>query len=162
MLEGYRNYFRTLHQSYIAGTPLQSLDKARVAGRLGRSNFEASVDRASSEPGVSKETVASLSAILASSHRLAHALIALEAALPGAQPAMDRFGRFANDADETFATLIARLRGNKTAAALPDLREDYHELVQAGEESSLVNVEVDRITNSLNTLSQQVLAWTAR
>src|SRR5204862_416196 len=56
------------------------------------------------------------------------------------------------------------LRGSPiTRADLPDLREDHHALVQSGdsltERYALVNVETDRITNSLNTLSEDVLRW---
>jgi hypothetical protein len=43
----------------------------------------------------------------------------------------------------------------------PDLREDHHVLLQSGdpkiERYALVNVEADRIVNSLNTLREQVM-----
>jgi hypothetical protein len=46
---------------------------------------------------------------------------------------------------------------------LPDLREDHHALIHSGDSASeryaLVNVETDRITNSLNTLSEELLRW---
>jgi hypothetical protein len=45
-------------------------------------------------------------------------------------------------------------------AALPDLREMHGELVRSGDphfgRHALVNVETDRIVNSLNTLCEQV------
>jgi len=44
----------------------------------------------------------------------------------------------------------------------PDLREDHRVLVQSGDQKieryALVNVETDRIVNSLNTLREQVIA----
>jgi len=44
----------------------------------------------------------------------------------------------------------------------PDLREDPRVLVQSGDQKieryALVNVETDRIVNSLNTLREQVIA----
>jgi hypothetical protein len=49
------------------------------------------------------------------------------------------------------------------AKDFPDLREDHQRLLQADdaktEQYALVNVEADRITNSLNTLRQQVTEW---
>jgi hypothetical protein len=46
---------------------------------------------------------------------------------------------------------------------LPDLREDHRALVQSGashaERYELVNVESDRVTNSLNTLSVELIQW---
>ncbi len=43
----------------------------------------------------------------------------------------------------------------------PDLREDHHVLLQSGDQKieryALVNVEADRIVNSLNTLREQVM-----
>jgi hypothetical protein len=50
-----------------------------------------------------------------------------------------------------------------TRENLPDLREDHHALVHSGdslaERYALVKVETDRITNSLNTLSEELLRW---
>ena len=64
----------------------------------------------------------------------------------------------------TLYYLAAALRGSTlTRNDLPDLREDHHALVESGdslgERYALVNVETDRITNSLNTLSEEVLRW---
>jgi hypothetical protein len=43
----------------------------------------------------------------------------------------------------------------------PDLREDHRVLLQSGDQKieryALVNVEADRIVNSLNTLREQVM-----
>jgi hypothetical protein len=45
--------------------------------------------------------------------------------------------------------------------SLPDLREDYNALVHSGdsrnERYALINVEADRITNSLNTLAEELM-----
>jgi hypothetical protein len=90
----------------------------------------------------------------------------LETGLYSSQPvpARDAFRRFANDVEMTLYYLAAALRGSPlTRDALPDLREDHHALVHSGESLTeryaLVNVETDRITNSLNTLSEQLLEW---
>jgi hypothetical protein len=46
---------------------------------------------------------------------------------------------------------------------VPDLREDHYALTHSGdarpERYAPVNVETDRITNSLNTLSEELLRW---
>ena len=104
-----------------------------------------------------------LSGILASSHRLVHALMALEAGLASSPPiaARPEFRVFADDVERTLYYLAAALRGSDLKReALPDLREGHHRLVHAGdpltERYALVNIETDRITNSLNTLAEEV------
>lgn len=169
LLDAYRRYFRAIRESYLSGelNLAQELDRARLGSRRARSNAEASADRLSAEPGVAPGTVASLRAMLATSHRLAHAFMALESGLSTSRPVPTRepFRPFADHVELTLYYLAAALRGSKvTRASLPDLREDYHALVHAGdpltERYALVNIETDRITNSLNTLSEQVLRWT--
>jgi hypothetical protein len=63
--------------------------------------------------------------------------------------------------------LAGALRGSPlTRGELPDLREDHHALAHSGdpatERYALVNVETDRVTNSLNTLSEELLEWLER
>jgi uncharacterized membrane protein YccC len=165
MLDGYRQYVRALLKGYEAGSA-EGLDRPRVAARLARTNLEASIDRTNAEPFASRESVGSLSALLASSHRLAHALMALEAGLsisPAPSPS-EAFRRFANDVDATLDLLVGALRGSRLAPdSLPDLRAGHRALVLSGDSqshpSALMNVETDRITNSLNTLSEELLRW---
>jgi hypothetical protein len=168
MLDAYREYFRKVRESYANPDSISGadLDNARLAGRLGRSNLQASIDRLVAEPGTSASAISLLGAMLASSHRLAHALMALEAGLASTQPVPPRgaFHHFANDVEFTLYQLSASLRGSPLSREqLPDLREDHHALVQSGdsltERYALVNIETDRITNSLNTLSEEVLRW---
>ena len=64
--------------------------------------------------------------------------------------------------EKTFALLAAALRGTRVQLnEFPDLREDHHMLLQSGDQKieryALVNVEADRIVNSLNTLREQVM-----
>ncbi len=166
LLDAYRNYFRTIRESYVqTDTPFaQNLDRYRKAARLARSNLEASMERLSSEPGTPPESLPVLSAVLASSHRLVQAMMSLEAGLSHSHPVPARaaFRTFANDVELTLYYLAAALRGSPLEPGeLPDLREDHHALVHSGdpltERYALVNVETDRITNSLNTLSQTLL-----
>jgi uncharacterized membrane protein YccC len=160
MLDAIRHYARVVQESYLADAPSSNkLQQARVSGRLARSNLEASIARSSTEPGTTPEAASRLNAILASSHRLVHALMALEAGL-SSQPALPReaFRKFTNDVDLTLYYLAARLRGSPLAAdSLPDLREDHHALTHCGESCALMDVETDRVANSLNTLSEKLL-----
>jgi uncharacterized membrane protein YccC len=168
MLDAYREYFRAIRESYIQPEASfeDALDRARLAARRARSNLEASFDRLRAEPGTAPQTMAALSGMLASSHRLIHAIMALEAGLHGSHPAPARgaFRRFANDVELTLHSLAGTLRGSPLERGdLPDLREDHHALAHSGdpatERYALVNVETDRVTNSLNTLSEEVLGW---
>jgi len=130
---------------------------------------EASLARLRTEPGVSEERVTRLMTSLVSTHRLIHALMSLEAGLATSAPVppRDAFRKLANDADATLYYLGAALRGSAIARGhLPDLREDHHVLLQSGDPHvgryALVNVETDRMVNSLNTLSEHVLDYTER
>ena len=166
MLDGYRTYLQVLREAYEH--PERSfaaeLDGARQAGRLARTHAEASVARLATEPGVKAERLAEVNALLANSHRLAHATMSLEAGLARsrAAPARDAFRPFAEHVDLTLYYLAAALRGADVKAAdLPDLREDHNALTHSGdprvERYALVNVEADRIANSLNTLAEMLL-----
>jgi uncharacterized membrane protein YccC len=171
LFDAYRAYLQAIRDGYVAASShpepefLERLDRARQAGRLARSNLEASAGRFRSEPGRPAERDAVLNAILANGHRLIHALMALEAGLFRSQavPARAAFRTFANDADATLYFLAAYLRGTAVHPGdLPDLREDHRALLHSGDHSEryeLVNVETDRVTNSLNTLAMEVLQW---
>jgi uncharacterized membrane protein YccC len=169
LLDAYRDYFHAISEAYLKpDAPSQALDSARQAARLARSNFEASVDRLSAEPYPSQVArLARLNDMLASSHRLVHALMAMEAGLFQSQfvKPRDAFRKFSHDVERTLYFLAASLRGSSIHPGdLPDLREDHHALVRSGDPQvgryALVNIETDRVTNSLNTLREQILAWT--
>ncbi len=168
MLDAYRAYFRTIRENYLQTgiAAANELERTRVAGRLARSNLEASVDRWSGEPGNTTATKTLLAAILANSRRLAHAMMALEAGLAQSNPDPPRpaFRTLANHIELTLYSLAAALRGSPLSRGdLPDLREDHHALIGSTDavttRYTLVNVETDRIANSLNTLSEEVLRW---
>jgi uncharacterized membrane protein YccC len=168
MLDAYREYFQAVRDSYLhPETSLATeLDRTRLAARLARSDIEASVGRFLIEPGTLPARATVIEAILADSHRFIHAVMSLEAGLltSGAVPARAAFRTFANDVDLTLYFLASALRGSAIAPAdLPDLREDHHALVSSGDSRvqryALVNVETDRITNSLNTLSGETFRW---
>jgi uncharacterized membrane protein YccC len=166
LLDAYRDYFHHVTQSFFqptAETP-RELERARLESRRARSNLEASLDRLRTEPGTTTQQVERWNAMLASSHRFAHATMALEAGQrqTAAAPGRSAFLAFAEDVEKTLGLLSRTLRGIRvTGKEFPNLREDYHKLLQSGdpqtERYALTNVEADRMTNSLNTLREQIV-----
>jgi uncharacterized membrane protein YccC len=165
MLDAFRLYFQAVRDGLLAFPPKIDRDRARVAARLARSNLEASIERASVEPGVSAERLALLSAMLASTRRLARTLLALEAAIgPETASLSPAFRTFADHIDLTLYYLAAVLRGSSISPELlPDLRADHRALLNPSEQSgqpwALVNTEADRLTNAVNTLGEEVFLW---
>jgi uncharacterized membrane protein YccC len=169
-LDAYRDYFRRVRDAFLHTDEDRALDldAGRLKARRARTNLEASVERFRSEPGVSSDAVMLLASILASSHRFAHAVLALEAGLSRSNPipARREFIEFANEVELRLHSLAALLRGSPVHEGdLRDLRARHHALVHAGdpltERYALVNVESDRITNSVNTLTEQLFTWAA-
>ncbi|MGA2098361.1 MAG: FUSC family protein [Candidatus Acidiferrum sp.] len=176
VLDAYREYFDVLTQAYVTSgdkggvnvilRESPDLDAKRLATRRARSNLEASVDRVTAEPGTTAEQMNRLNAMLASSQRFLNAVMALEAGwlhLPPVRP-RPQFALFKADVEKTLNLLAKMLRGTRVRAhEFPKLREGQERLAQAGdakaEQYALVNVETDRITNSLNTLGEQVTEW---
>jgi uncharacterized membrane protein YccC len=168
LLDAYRAYFSTVVEALTRegeANPAE-LDKARLAARLARTNAVASVDRMQAEPGTRAEEVGLLVGMLPSSHRFVHAVMSVEAGiLPGERPAVrPEFRVFAADVNRTLEGLAAELRKARPAAQKwPDLREEHRRLTQsplaAGEQYALMNVEADRMANSLNTLREQIAGW---
>jgi uncharacterized membrane protein YccC len=174
MLDAYRAYFQAVRDGLLhPGIEAQSafarrLDDARQASRLARSNAEGSVARVHLEGGVAPDRVTALQTILANSHRFIHAVMALEAALYRSQaaPARAETLTFTNHVDTTLYFLSAYLRGAPPGPDdLPDLRESHRAVAAAGDPQvgryALVNIETDRITNSLNTLAVEIVQWIA-
>ncbi len=171
MLDSYQAYLHAVREAYLSPGPLhwEELDRVRSRARTARSNAEASVDRVNAEPGATLEQTRRLGAILASSHRLVHTIMAFEAGLLKTQPIPPRakFRPFSHEAELTLHSLAAALRGSPlTASELPDLREGHHALVHTahspGARYTLVNIETDRLTNSLNTLTGLISEWIAQ
>jgi uncharacterized membrane protein YccC len=168
LLDAYRAYFRSVSEAYVraetAAPP--DLDSLRQNARLARSNMEASLDRLSAEPRVERSQMQLGQGLLSSSHRYVHAVMSLEAGLERShpEPARDAFLTFSNHVDLTLYLQGAVLRGSQVEpSAFPDLRADHNQLAGAGdalnERYALVNIETDRMTNSLNTLTNQVFLW---
>ncbi len=166
LLEAYRHYFGTLAKARMDGrAPDEAeLGPVRIAARLARSNMEASFERLRVEPATRSEVTSLVAAIMANSHRFVRAIMALEVVSPELAPARPEFRVFSADVDRMLDALIRALRGDTSSLRdLPDLREDHHRLVSSAASHisryELVNEETDRMTNSLNTLAEQVAHW---
>ncbi|MDQ6760326.1 MAG: FUSC family protein [Acidobacteriota bacterium] len=168
LLDAYFQYLQVVANAYLRPGSVSGpqLDHARLQARLARSNAEASVDRVTTEPGAAQQSIHLLAAMLASSHRFIHAVMALEAGLSSRRPApaRDQFRPFIHSVELTLHSLAAALRGSPLSSSdLPDLRERHNALIQSGngepQNYALVNVETDRIANALNTLSELILQW---
>jgi hypothetical protein len=101
--------------------------------------------------------------MMASSHRLAHAIVVLETGEPEstAAPATPELQRFVAVVKTTLAGLKRMLRGQKiTSPEMPDLRNDFRALLEAGDQRfypyTLANIEGERsaIVANLERLSQ--------
>jgi uncharacterized membrane protein YccC len=166
MLDAYRAYFHAVAEAHLQCKPQNEteLNRVRLAARLARSNMEASADRLRAEPGVDPEQISLLTAMLVNSHRFVRATMALEVVPVAAEPVYEEFRVFAHDVEKTLEQMATALRGGKVVARhLPDLREDHRRLLDSANSEmiryALVNEETDRMTNSLNTLREQVLQW---
>src|SRR5882762_7293957 len=176
MLDAYREYFHCLSDAYQRNETADSreLDRLRIVARVTRSNFEASLDRLAAEPGATPAQMNLLNGILASSHRFVHAVMALDAGwlqTPSVPP-RPAFQSFAADVQKALVLLSAELRGmRELSRKFPKLRDNHTRLVQSVDVASgdpatqryaLVNIEGDRLTNSLNTLREQIESWTRK
>ncbi|HWC16734.1 MAG TPA: FUSC family protein [Terriglobales bacterium] len=166
MLDAYQIYFHDVIENQIGSskTGRSELNSARMNARRERSSLEASLDRLGAEPIANAADIRVLNAMLASSHRFINAAMAIEGAHeklgPGAANALQHFSQHI---DTSLQLLSSQLRGAKLAARdLPGLRDAYRTLVAGIGAESLLAEEADRITNSLNTLSEQILSWQAR
>ena len=166
MIDACRQYFQAISRLCGEGQAGQpALDEGRLEWRRARTNAAASVDRMSAEPRTTPEQLSTLSAMLASSHQVIHAMMALEAGLIRIQPvcAPPAFRRFAADVEFTLYYLSAALRGSAAASrTLPKLRDDHNLLMHEDDHTEsmyFLFVETDRLTNSLNTLKEQTQRW---
>ena len=167
LTDAYRRSFASITRKLLepGSASTRERERTRQAARIARSNLETAIERLAAEPGVSAEQLAQVNAMLAASHRFAHAMIALEAGIPAKpQTPPAAFRTFAADVEKTLELLAVKLRGRRIAEhESPDLRSAYAEFIRAGEPQNesygFVGAEADRMANSLNTLREQVFAW---
>jgi uncharacterized membrane protein YccC len=157
MLEAYRRYFELVTDKYRGVEVAEAeIDRARRETRIARSNAETAVDALAGEPSAARRQTL-YSAVGASSNRFIHAVMMLNAA--DEEPIREAsFDQYCKDVSRTLLLLTRVLRGEKVAANdFPDLRQSYERWARdSGESRALLLSELDRMTNSVNTLSERV------
>ena len=168
LCEAYRQSFVSITRKLLepGSAAPRERERTRRAARIARTNLETSIERLAAEPGVTAGQLAQANAMLASSHRFAHAMIAMEAGIPASKTQTPPLGfqPYAAAVEKTLELLSAMLRGKRVPEReFPDLRSEYAGLVGNGDlqndSYAFVGTEADRMANSLNTLREQVLAW---
>jgi uncharacterized membrane protein YccC len=167
MLDAYRDYVRALsHAAPDHGFTTPQLEPSRRAARMARATLENSIDRLSTEPGTTRGQMDQLNAAMASSHRFIHAAMALDAIVSQGSTLSTAPGweMFSSQAEKTVSLLASALRGARTMPRdFPDLRAEHRLLVKERFSTAgpfdAINVEADRMTNSVNTLTEQIMQW---
>lgn len=149
LLERYRDYAK----GFLFGASPRQVDALRLASRQTRGRFRASCDRFFVEAGTTDEQRAELSAMMASSNRVAHALIGIETVR---LPELTLYRAFADELDATLAGLAQSLRTGQLEVDHHIKLRELHTRMQEKSEASSFLEETDRLTNSLGTLSEQI------
>ena len=172
LFDAYRDYFQAIRDAYLHPglehrSGLHAAPGPRSPGRPPRSHHPGGLRRA---PGSRARCgrqphhrAADHPGQLAPAHPCHDGARSRPVSQPARAPAPG-LRVFANNVDSTLYFLAAYLRGVALQPGdLPDLREDHRALLQSGvshaERYELVNVESDRVTNSLNTLALELVQW---
>jgi uncharacterized membrane protein YccC len=157
LLEAYRGYFVLVTNKYRGiETAEAGVDRARLETRTARSNAEAAIDALGGEPtAASRRTL--YTAAGAASNRFIHAAMMLDAS-DEEVIRDDAFDRYCADVVRTLSLLIRVLRGaSPPVSEFPDLRKSYELWAKSsGDSRPLLLSEIDRMTNSINTLSERI------
>ena len=160
MLDAYRLYLQAVARAYMDGHNLdpRQLDRLRIErtpGALQRRNLGGPPGRRAfrrSGASADRECRAGQFPSVHSRRHGAGSRIDFRPHTP-----MSPSRAFAHDLELTLYLLAARLRGSPLEPnALPDLREDHNRLDRS---DALLLIEADRMTNSLNTLAEQIFRW---
>lgn len=165
LLTAYRGYLRAVAD---LDTDRATLQRARSACRLARSNAQASVDRARSEPVRGAAEVELGRAVLAHTHRFVHAMLAVDAVRVPVRAAGGRplWGPFFAAVGDALEVAHSALTENAPPGPIESLRPRHEELAAAlraepervgGVESATTLAEAtDRITDSVDTLIDEL------
>lgn len=161
LLLAYRDYLQAVADPAASRAQLH---KARAACRLARTNAQASVDRARSEPVRGDDQVELGTTVLAHTHRFIHAMLSIDAVRLSVRDAggMDELSRFLAAVGAVLDTAREAVQSGLPPAKAPELRPRQVELAErlaadpvrvGGADSAATLAEAtDRITNSLDTL----------
>jgi uncharacterized membrane protein YccC len=164
MLISYRRYIEMVMSGPSSPAARAELHQVGNAGRIARSNAEASAARLAAEPGVPVAQRTLLNEILINTNRFIRAVMALEADFDGTSTAATQQAlRGFIEAVSKALTLLAEAMqtGEKPTERRPDVRAAWSALERTAPAWSLLVVETDRVATSLNTLWEQVEKWLA-
>jgi uncharacterized membrane protein YccC len=154
VLDAYRSYFMLVMRK-LTGFAVSEADvtRARIETRVARSNAETAVDALAGEPSAVQSRPL-YSAIAAAANRFISSTMVLDAGeSEQGNPLLDAYCR---DAERTLSLLCRALRGHPVSSSeFPDLRASYEEWAKSSDRALLL-AEMDRMTNSLNTLSERI------
>jgi uncharacterized membrane protein YccC len=162
LLDAYRRYVLAVADP---GSDPGTLQEARSASRLARTNAQASVDRARAEPVHSTAEIEVGNTVLAHSHRFIHAMLAVDAVRVPVRRAggLPELRPFLDAAAEWLAAIRAAVesggRPSMPRRALRPLQQDLAAALDrdpdqvggAGNTAIIIDA-TDRIANSLDTL----------
>ena len=165
LLAAYRDYLEAVIDP---SSDDERLQKARAAARLARTNAQASVDRARSEPVRGQGQVELGEAVLAHTHRFIHGMLTIDA-VRGSLPKLSgwtELAEFMALAAEVLDCCERSIRSEHPPRAVPKLRPAQEqlsralaeELARAGdvEAAGAIVDACDRITDSLDTLVSEL------
>lgn len=165
LLAAYRHYLEAVMDPSLGDERLQ---KARAAARLVRTNAQASVDRARSEPVRGHGQVELGEAVLAHSHRFIHAMLTLDAVRGVTHPisGWTELAQFMALAAEVLDCCERSIRSEQPPRAAPKLRPVQDRVARAladgparagdVETAGAIVDACDRITDSLDTLVSEL------
>lgn len=165
LVDAYRRYLSAVADP---ASKRGTLQRVRAACRLGRSNAQASVDRARSEPVRGQRQVELGRAVLAHSHRFIHAMLAVDAVRVEVRDAggFDDLRAFLGVAGAALDAASSALTANEPPGAPPKLRAAQEAfatrlLAEPERAGGIANATTlaeasDRIANSLDTLLSEL------
>ena len=168
LLDSYRAYFVLIADLSFSRIDEYTLDRARIAARVARSNFQGIVLRLETEPGTSRFEITQFEAMQASTNRFAHSMMALEAAPsaePRSLPAENAYRIYVENVQKNLSLLAETVRGRDIDRGnYANIRGDYEKFVEImnqnlAEPQMIRKVELDKMTDSLNSLREQIWIW---
>jgi uncharacterized membrane protein YccC len=165
LLAAYRDYLEAVVDP---SSDDQRLQRARAAARLARTNAQASVDRARSEPVHGHAQVELGEAVLAHTHRFIHAMLTVDAVRGSLRDinGLAEFEEFMAQAAEVLDCCAQSIRSRQRPRSVPRLRPTQdrlarvltHQPARAGavETAGALVDACDRITDSLDTLISEL------
>jgi uncharacterized membrane protein YccC len=165
LLDAYRTYLDSLADR---NSTLDQRQRARAAARLARSNAQASVDRARSEPVTGRRAVELGETVLANSHRVVHALMTIDGLRTTLHDAgdvaeLDALLGAANDALRACAVAVRSGTPPRGVGSLRPPQEELHTVlteqptrVGGIEAAGALADATDRLANAIDTLVDEL------